>query len=380
MPISPISLKELLRPRSAQQIVNDTLSYMANPPDPNLVSVRTANWRPGGPYRTLLLRQGIEASLLYQVLAAFAGSAFLRYAQGRWLDLLGEDYLDEPRQDANFSTVSLTFTVPAGAGPIGPIPLRAAAADGKEFVSLAPATLPAGPATLVVAAKAAQAGAAWNVGANTITRLVSPNVLGIAVTNPAAAVGGYDREPDQRYAQRLRAKWGALSTGSPAAAYVFWALSASKEVQRVRVYSHFNMGAYASDYVSVLLGTQVGGVSAQAVADVFASINPKLPLNAKLAVQSAVALNATVTGVAKVYATYQASAPAAISNSLQALGARIPIGSYDQGPVPLSELVDAVYYDPAQVYDVVLTGPGAPIAPTYNQLVVFTNNVTVAAV
>jgi hypothetical protein len=42
--------------------------------------------------------------------------------------------------------------------------------------------------------------------------------------------------------------------------------------------------------------------------------------------------------------------------------------------------VDAVYYDPHQVYDVVLTGPGAPIAPTYNQLVVFTNNVTVAAV
>lgn len=380
MPVAPISLKDLLRPPSAQQIINNSLAFISNPPDPSLISVRTANWRPGGPYRTLLYRQGIEASLLYQILAAFAGSAFLRYAQGRWLDWLGEDYFDELRQEGAFSTVSLTFTVPSGAGPIGPIPLRAATPDGKEFVSVAPATLPAGPATLVVAAKAAQAGAAWNVGANTITRLISPNVLGIAVTNPAAAVGGYDREPDQRYAQRLRAKWAALSTGSPSAAYVFWALSASKEVQRVRVYSDMNMGAFAPDYVSVLLGTQTGGVSAQAVTDVFNFTNPRIPLNAKLAVQSAVALSVNVTGVAKVYATYAPQAPAAISNSLQALGARIPIGSYDQGPVPQSELVDAVFFDPSQVYDVVLTGPGAPIAPGYNQLVVFTNNVTVAAV
>ena len=156
---------------------------------PDLISLRTANWRTGGPYRTLIYRQGIEASLLYQIVAYLAGASSVRYAVGKWLDWLGEGIFNEPRQEAQFATVTMQFTVPLGAGPLGPLELRVATPSGLEFVSVNLETIPPGPAVVSFPFKAAKAGAAWNVGANTITQLVSPNVLGISVTNPAAAIG-----------------------------------------------------------------------------------------------------------------------------------------------------------------------------------------------
>ena len=125
-----------------------------------------------------------------------------------------------------------TFTIPAGVGPIGPVPVTVSTTDGKQFKTNTAVTFPAGPATLVgVPATAALAGSAYNVGAGNISQLVSPNVLGITVANPAAATGGFDTEPDQRYAQRLSNKWGTLATGSTEAAYIYWALTASRNVR-----------------------------------------------------------------------------------------------------------------------------------------------------
>ncbi len=377
--MSIISLAELLAPRSAQQIINDSLSFLANPPDPNLVTVRTANWRTGGPYRTLLYRQGIEGSLLYQVLAAFAGSSFLRYASGKWLDWLGEDYFDEPRQGATPATVTLRLTVPLGAGPIGPIQIKAQTSGGLQFTSTALETIPAGPATFNFQATAAQAGAVYNVGANTITQLVTPNVLGISVTNPAAATGGFDAEPDPRYAQRLAAKWGALSTGSTQAAYVYWALTASKEVQKVRVYSNMNNSAFQSRLTTVVVASNTGGVSIQAATDVYNFTAPKIPLDTEVVVQIAIPITVNVVGTANIYADYLSGAPAKISNSLQDLSIRIPIGGYAQAPVPVSQVEDAVFYDPREVYSVTLTNPTAPIVLTPIQLLLFTNGVDTVA-
>lgn len=375
-----ISLTELLMPRSAQQVINDFFSYLANPPDPSLVSVRTANWRTGGPYRFLAYRQGIEASLLYQVVASFAGSASLRYATGRWLDWLGQDFFDEPRQDAQFATAILTVNIPAGAGPYGPLQLQAQTTDGKTFISQVLVTLPAGPASTLVAVNAVTAGSTYNVGANTITQLVTPNVLGISVTNAAAATGGFDMEPDDRYRQRLAAKWGVLATGSPAAAYVYWAMTASVEVQKVRVYSDNLNGVFEDKYTTVVVSGTSTPVSAGALAAVDAYIQPRIPLDSLLSTVNAVVLPLTVTGSVKVFQPYVSIAPANIANALVALNARVPIGSYDVGPIPVEQFTDAVNYDPTQVYDVLLTNPVAPVAPAYNELLVATNGTTVTGV
>ena len=277
------SYASLLLPRSAQQIINDSLAFMASPPEPSLISVLTANWRTGGPYRTLLYRMGQEAALLYQIIAGLAGSASLPQASGGWLDWLGEGYLGEPRQGGEFATVDVQFTIPLGAGPLGPIELRAQTGDGKVYASTQPETLPAGPAVVAFTLRAVQTGTAYNVGAGLVTQLVTPNVLGIAVTNPAPASGGYDVESDDRYRQRLGAKWGILSTGSTQAAYVYWALQASKEVQKVRVYANLHLGFFDPSWVTVVLAGNNTGVSPQSLADVFFFSNPMIPITAKLA-------------------------------------------------------------------------------------------------
>jgi hypothetical protein len=375
-----ITLADLITARSAQQVINDFLQYVANPPDPDLVSLRTANWRTGGPYRTLIYRQGIEASLLYQVVAYLAGASSVRYAVGKWLDWLGEGIFNEPRQEAQFATVTMQFTVPLGAGPLGPLELRVATPSGLEFVSVNLETIPPGPAVVSFPFKAAKAGAAWNVGANTITQLVSPNVLGISVTNLADAIGGYDFEPDDRYAQRLLAKWGRLSTGSTANAYIYWALTASREVKRVRVYSDLLAGTFTPNYVTILLATDTGPVTLQTISDVGAYIAPLVPLDIKIDVDTVSVKTVNVTGTAKIFGQYLSGAAAKISTSLQALAAQVPIGSYDQGPVPLIEVESAVVYDRREVYDFAAATPAGPTSLLYNELLQLTNGVTLVGV
>lgn len=381
-PVADIPLKILLLPRSAQQIINDALEFLANPPDPSLVSVRTANWRTGGPYRTLLYRVGLEAQLLYQVLAGFAGSAFLRTAVGKWLDWLGEDYFDEPRQSSLFATALLSFTIPAGVGPIGPVPVTVSTTDGKQFKTDTAVTFPAGPATLTgVPATAALAGSAYNVGAGNLSQLVSPNVLGVTVTNPAAATGGFDSEPDPRYAQRLSNKWGILAPGSTEAAYIYWALTASRKVQKVKVLANSDHGAFKSRWVTVVCSTLTGPVGAGDLTDVYNFIAPKVPLDVGLSVDGVVVDNITVTGTVKVYSAYASAAHAGIAGGLQALAQRVPIGGYPQGAVPVSEVQNAVFFDSRQVFDVpVLVNPAAPISLAYNHLLVLTDGTTVVGV
>lgn len=380
MAFTPIDLAKLLLPRSAQQVLNDALDFLANPPDPALVSVRTANWRTGGPYRTLLYRIALEAGLMYQIIAGFAGSAFLRFARLGWLDWLGEDFFGEPRQGAEFATADLTLTIPAGAGPYGPLQITAQTTGGIQFASIDLETIPAGPTTFTFSARAVLAGSTANVGANTITQLVAPDILGITVTNAAIASGGFDAESDDRYAQRLAAKWGVLSTGSTQAAYIYWALTASKEVQKVRVYSNLNAGVFASEYVTVVLAGNGTIVSGQAVTDVYDYTNPKIPLDDKLVVVSCRVLPLPVTGTAKVFIPYVGAAPANIASSLRDLGIRIPIGSFDAGPVPVAEFNRAVQYDVNQVYDVTLITPAAPVALDYDQILTPTNGMTIVGV
>lgn len=374
-----ISYLSLLVPKSAQQIINEALAFMAAPPDPSLVTVQTANWRTGGPYRTLLYRMGQEAALLYQIIAGLAGSASLPQASGGWLDWLGEGYLGEPRQGGEFATVDVQFTIPLGAGPLGPIELRAQTGDGKVYASTQAETLPAGPAVVTFTLRAVQTGTAYNVGAGLVTQLVSPNVLGIAVTNPAPASGGYDVESDDRYRLRLGAKWGILSTGSTQAAYVYWALQASKEVQKVRVYANLHLGFFDPSWVTVVLAGNNTGVSPQALADVYLYTNPRIPITAKLATGTALPITYNVGGSVQVFDPYFAEAPAAIGASLAELTKRIPIGGYDAGPIPASEIQDAVFWDGRKVYDVTLASY-APIAPAYADLVVLVDQTTVSSV
>lgn len=378
--MSVIDLVALLEGRSAAQIFNDALAYIANPPDPNLAIVRTSNWRTGGPYKTLLNRLALEIELLYQIAANFAGSAFLRYAPGRdvnnpslvsWLDWLGEDFFAEPRQGAAAATVNIIVIVAAGFGPYGPVQLRAKASNGQTFISTTLVSLAAGPSTSApIAFRAEVAGALGNVTAHTITLLVSPNVLGITLDNAANATGGADIETDDRYRVRLAAKWGLLGTGSPASVYVYWALTASTDVKKVAVLPNSNNGVFAQNYVSVVLAGDGVPVSGAVVTQVFNYINPKIPIGWSLFAKSAAAKNVALTGNVKVAGAVLAQAATGIANGCAGLDGRSPIGGYTGIGVGLSEFISAITYDPSAVLDVQLTNPTGNVSLNFDEFLV----------
>jgi hypothetical protein len=106
---------------------------------------------------------------------------------------------------------------------------------------------------------------------------------------------------------------------------------------------------------------------------------PKVPLDIELYVDGVVVYPVTVTGTVQVYSPYLSVAPAGIANSLKQFQYRVPIGGYASSLVPVSEFTRAVFYDPTQVFDVLLATPAASVALGYNDLLVPTSTIVPTA-
>ncbi len=376
--MASFTLADILNARSSAQIFNEWLAYLANPPA-GLDKVNTSNWRTGGPYLYLIRRYSQELELLYKLIASLGGSAFIRYASGLWLTWLGEDFFGEARQGATFATVNVTLTVTAGFGPYGPQIVRVKATNGKIFKSVAAVTIPAGAGMLTTGFVAEGSGASYNAGATQINSLVSPNVLGVAVSNAAAVTNGYDAEGDDRYKVRLLAKWGILSGAVAAGSsfamvkdgFIYGAMTASPEVYKVAVLAAWdtNAGAYAQCTTSVVVGGDGTTVSGAGVALVQAYLAPRIGLDEVLITKSAVPVTLGMTGVAKIRSAYFAAGLAPIAASLLALDRRTPIGGGPYG-VPVAAFTDAVVYDPRAVYDIVFSNPIIPVALDNDQMLI----------
>lgn len=371
------TLQDVLNARSAAQILNEWLAYLASPPD-GLPRLRTTNWRTGGPYLYLIRRYSQELESLYKLVASLGGSAFIRYATGLWLRWLGEDFFGEPFQGASFATTNVTLTSSPGFGPYGPQFVKVKATNGKTYTSINLVTIPLGSA-VTAAFRADSNGTGSNVGAGEINALVSPNVLGVAVTNAAAVVDGLDEEDETRYKSKLLDKWGILSAGVTVdssfamveAGFKYLAMRASLEVKKVAVLSSFNSttGMAASNTTSVILAGYGTGVTGGAVADVLAVLQPRIGLDEVLIVETAITVTLGMQGTIKVRSAYFAAGLGPIADSYAALDKRTPIGGGPAG-VPVSEFVAAAFYDPLAVYDATFTNPISPVSLSYKQLLV----------
>lgn len=362
-----ISFADLLSAKTAQAIYDEMIAGVQT------AGVKVANWRTGGPYRTLLRVTSVALEQVYNVAQAFAGSGFLDYATGDWLTLLVKSIFSEDRALALFTSGTVTLTCSAGAGPYT-IPsgsLLISTASGLVYRSTASVTVPAG-GSATVAVRAESPGAKYNVGINAIDRVMSPTYLGLSVSNPSILGGdwitssGSDDESDDRLRTRCRAKWGTLGTGSPASAYVAWALAASAETAKVGVNSNLNAGVFASQWVTLVLAGSGGAVSDQAVTDTINYITPRLPTCAKLAVVKASTLTQTVSGTVYIRSAFNTAATqGAIVAALDALAVATSIG----GSVYLSQVIatiqDAV---PGAVRNVVVTSPTGDTSLTYAQV------------
>lgn len=362
-----ISFSDLLKAKTAQAIYAEMLAGVA------AAGVKVANWRTGGPYRTLLRVGSVVAEQWYNVAQAFVASGFIDYATKDWLTLLCKSLFFEDRAPALFTAGTVTLTNAAGAGPytVAAGGIIVATASGLRYRSTADVTVPAS-GTATIAVRAESPGSKYNVGANAIDSLITPTLLGLSASNPAAdwiASAGADEETDERLRTRCKAKWGTLGTGSPAAAYVAWSFAASVETAKVGVNSNLHAGSFAAQWVTLILAGAGAPVSDQAVTDTIAYITPRIPVCTRLAVAKATTVTSSVAGTVYVRAAYNTAATqGAIVAALDALAAATPIG----GTVYLSKVIatiqDAV---PGAVRNVVLSSPTADTSLTYAQVIGF---------
>jgi uncharacterized phage protein gp47/JayE len=125
-----------------------------------------------------------------------------------------------PRKGAAAALVSLTFSRVNPLNPSGTIQAGSvvlAQGTSYQYLTLGPASFTsntgqASDTTVSVNARAAQAGALFQAGANTLTRIQSPSQATpfdttITVNNPITAAGGANAEDDPTYRNRIRTFW-----------------------------------------------------------------------------------------------------------------------------------------------------------------------------
>ena len=135
--------------------------------------------------------------------------AFVETSYDRFLELATQDF-GITRLPAEKATAEVTFTGASGTGlPLGTAVSTVSTANtpAVQFLTTEAATIP-GAGAITVPVEATIAGADGNIGAGTITRLVTPIPGVTAVTNDDAASGGTDTEDDDslkaRYAVRVQ--------------------------------------------------------------------------------------------------------------------------------------------------------------------------------
>jgi len=148
---------------------------------------------------------------LYSLVKTVMQQSFVQTATGSWLDLKSRE-MGITRKEAFKTKVMLTFACNSPAEqnitiPTGTICKSQKDSGGNDyrFITTEEGILEEGHSSVQVIAEAELAGSAWNIGQNTITRMVT-RVTGInTVTNG----GGYqiregsDAEPDELLRQRI---------------------------------------------------------------------------------------------------------------------------------------------------------------------------------
>lgn len=141
---------------------------------------------------------------------------------GEDLDRYGIDRYGTPRKGASAALATVQFSRTSNAAGPGSIPAntKLTTLTGIEYITLTTANFTAaGPSSLAASAtvRAAQAGKAFQVGANNIRRFDRPSQIfdpTISVNNTEPASGGEEAESDDVYKERLRMFWNAARRGT----------------------------------------------------------------------------------------------------------------------------------------------------------------------
>lgn len=307
----------LITPMTADEIEETILALL------EAANITTTSWAAGSVIRYLVEAVSEVLADAWLAVATIARGSVLETAQGTWVDeRLSSDY-DETRT-LPVRTVGRVLLTDDGGGPhtlvVG---THRFAATGGELVYRVSA-LPDGATlsldgTLEVEVTAEAVGASYNVPNGAITEVVV-SLPTVTVSNPAIGTTGTwittlgaDLESPAAAKRRASAKWATLSTGSPASAYLYWALSTTG-VTRAKV------DDTQPEAVTVYID------ASGAVATLQATLDSKVPAGTEATASAATAQAVTVPATVTVRAAYRDSAEAAIVDALTEYAAEVDIG------------------------------------------------------
>lgn len=182
---------------------------------------------PGGFWFDNTQVQALDIARLWDFAATeVPAAAFPAYAWGDYLDDHA-DALGLTRKAATKASGVVRFTGSAGTAiAIGTeVSTAAVSADDEPISFLTTESGTISSTTVDLAVEAVNEGADGNVGANTVTVLVSPNAGVSAVANPSAITGGSDVETDEDLRYRVLLKLRGGQGAGTISDYEQWALA-----------------------------------------------------------------------------------------------------------------------------------------------------------
>lgn len=293
---------------------------------------------------------------------------FIDGASGDALTALVDDHLNIQRNPATASAVDVTFTRTGNATGSTPAGFTVAstfdaAGNSVVFTTNTPITWGAsdhGPH--IVTCEASVLGAAGNVAAGSVTRLVdSPFDTSIVCTNAGAAAGGNDAETDPELRDRARNFWISLRRGT-LAALEQGMLSGVAAVRVARATEDQSTGA-----VIVVVGDSSGNSNAQMVSDSETVLEEWRAAGSEVTVLGATQLLLAVTGVIVFRAGSGASALVYAPLVQAAITARL--AKYKQGETVYLDSIKAaaIAVAPDTIEALILSLPVADVAPSVTQ-------------
>lgn len=345
--------------------------------DTRVPVLQATAWQTGSVPLSLVENDAAVLEDVYALARVLAAGGFLDTASGPWLELLAFNVYGLVKFPGvtTVGTVRLTDLANGGPFTVSDGQVTVQAASGQRFTNVGSFTLPQG-GFVDVTFRAEQPGAAYNVGNNTITSLVTA-LPGVLPSNPPLPSGtwvttqGADEESDELLRQRCRNRWPALGTGSPASAYDLWAKTADSSITRTRV----RPSPTVEGQVEVYLAGSAGPAGPGAVAAADAYIQPRVPLTVTSLVQAASGLTVPVTATLFVFSGFQTQALIDATAAVQAYFRSVDIG----GTVYLTALIEALMA-PAGVRNVTVAAPTGDVALTATQVAVPTLSISVVVV
>lgn len=164
-----------------------------------------------------------------------------RYADGEFLDSLGELFFNVKRLEGRAAATTLRFTISQAQAEdiVIEAGTRAKAQNGEIiFATTADAVIPAGSTYIDTEARAAGNGTAYNdIEVGGICVIVDPFAYFSAVSNITVTGGGVDAESDDEYYERMRESLEGYSTAGAIGGYKYYAESCDARIGDVSVTS-----------------------------------------------------------------------------------------------------------------------------------------------